>query len=114
MSREQKKPAELLTDLQDHIVAKLMNKTSITDDEAKSVAYDVVDAMCGHWGGQILYFPMGFNFKLSKRDEEIWAEFNGSNYSELAMKHRCSVQWIYTIVARMKRLDRDRRQPGLF
>jgi len=113
MSRHNR-PNELLTDLQDHVVSKLLLKTKLTEEEASEVSYEIVDSMCSHWGGQNIYFPMGLSFKLSQRDTAIWAEFCGDNHSELAMKYKRSVQWIYKIVDRMRRAEQSRNQPGLF
>lgn len=66
------------------------------------------------WGGQNVYFPMGMVWKVSQRDREIFREFNGRNHHELARKFGVSLQWVYSVVKRVRKEELDRMQGKLF
>jgi Mor family transcriptional regulator len=108
------KGPELLTDLTEHIAVALVELVSMEADAARHVAQEVSDRMAAHWGGQNLYFPMGLSVKLSRRDRQIYEEFNGTNHSELARKHGVSLQWIYKIVKAVRKDEIARRQVDMF
>ena len=63
---------------------------------------------------QYLYIPLAHTAELHKRNEAIWAAFNGRNHSELALKYRMSLQHIYAIVKTMRRASADKYQAQLF
>ncbi len=69
--------------------------------------------MCNTWGGQQIYFPRGIQDELSSRDQLIYAEFNGYNQADLAMKHKMSIQWLYKIVDRVRSADIASRQSSI-
>ncbi len=66
------------------------------------------------WGGQNVYFPMGMVWKVSQRDREIFREFNGRNHHELARKFGVSLQWVYSVVKRVRKEELDWMQGKLF
>ncbi|MCN2537284.1 DNA-binding protein, partial [Escherichia coli] len=59
-------------------------------------------------------FPMGMVWKVSQRDREIFREFNGRNHHELARKFGVSLQWVYSVVKRVRKEELDRMQGRLF
>ena len=61
-----------------------------------------------------VYFPMGMVWKVSQRDREIFREFNGRNHHELARKFGVSLQWVYSVVKRVRKEELDRMQGKLF
>ncbi|WP_330166238.1 Mor transcription activator family protein, partial [Escherichia coli] len=65
-------------------------------------------------GGQNVYFPMGMVWKVSQRDREIFREFNGRNHHELARKFGVSLQWVYSVVKRVRKEEISRLQGQLF
>ena len=75
---------------------------------------EVVYAPINNWGGQNVYFPMGMVWKVSQRDREIFLEFDGRNHHELARKFGVSLQWIYSVVKRVRKEELDRMQGKLF
>ncbi len=97
------KGPELLLDLAEHIAVALNELVSMESETAQHVAKEVADRMAGHWGGQNIYFPMGLSLKLSRRDRQIYDEFDGKNQSELARKYGVSLQWIYKIVKAVRK-----------
>ncbi|MDR0996767.1 MAG: hypothetical protein LBL69_03775 [Zoogloeaceae bacterium] len=104
---------ELLLDLADQCAASLIELLRIAPSEAESVGREIAGRMASHWGGQNLYFPMGLSYRLSQRDREIFAKFNGRNHAALAQEFGVSVQWIYRIVREMKKQDIAARQGTL-
>lgn len=108
------KGPELLVDLTDNIAAALVELASIDQEKAAQLASEIADRMAAHWGGQNIYFPMGLSVKLSKRDQLIYDEFDGTNHSDLARKFGVSLQWIYKIVKTVRQEEIARRQQDLF
>ncbi|EMW2841666.1 DNA-binding protein, partial [Yersinia enterocolitica] len=81
---------------------------------ADQIGEAVANRMMQVWGGQNVYFPMGMVWKVSQRDREIFLEFDGRNHHELARKFGVSLQWVYSVVKRVKREELDRMQGKLF
>ena len=108
------KGPELLADLADHVTAVLVEQAHIEQAEAEAVATEIANRMASHWGGQNVYFPMGLSYRLSRRDREIYDEFNGTNHSDLARKYGVSLQWIYKIVKAVRQEETARRQGDMF
>lgn len=81
-------------------------------DAGKSVAMAnqdaliAVRAMARYHGGRIFYLPQGKKLETALRHLRIWQEFNGHNVTELAQRHELSIQAVYRIVARQRRLSR--------
>jgi Mor family transcriptional regulator len=108
------KGPELLIDLTEHIAIALAELVSMESAKAQHVAKEVSDRMAAHWGGQNIYFPMGQSIKLSRRDRQIYDDFNGSNHSDLARKYGVSLQWIYKIVKAARKEAIAHRQGDMF
>ncbi|MDR2187025.1 MAG: hypothetical protein LBE62_03110 [Azonexus sp.] len=104
---------ELLDDLV-RIAAEVMVEACIEADVASQCANEIADRMSAHWGGSSIYFPMGLSRQRSKRDREIYAEFNGRNQNELARKHRVSLPWIYKIIKAVGAEEQAKRQGDMF
>lgn len=82
-------------------------KEGIDPDDANQKALSIAEKMRQHWKGQSLYIPSGVSAKTRHRDQQIIAEFNGRNHSELAQKHGISTMRIRQILWRI----RDDRRP---
>ncbi len=108
------KGPELLVDLADHVSFTLVELLAMDQDKARQVGVEIADRMATHWGGQNVYFPMGLSYRLSRRDREIYDEFNGTNHSDLARKYGVSLQWIYKIVKAVRQEETARRQGDMF
>ncbi|MOA58273.1 Mor transcription activator family protein [compost metagenome] len=52
--------------------------------------------------------------KLSRRDRQIYDDFNGSNQSALARKYGVSLQWVYKIIKAVRKEEIARRQGDMF
>lgn len=112
-TRKQGKHSELGISLLDEIYR--LATTSLAEHH---IAPDIADQTANHlrtqialtWGGQLLYIPKDYQANISRRDHQIYAEFNGKNHSELATKYNITTNRIYDIVRQI----RKNNQPDLF
>ncbi|MGP8434113.1 Mor transcription activator family protein [Paraburkholderia fungorum] len=102
---------EQLADIGD-IIATGLSRLGLNHDQIKATAFAITEAIRRECGG--VYLPRGTRFELSQREDDIWREFNGANYSQLAKKHGHSEVHIRSIVKRGKARDQARRQMALF
>ncbi|RLM25347.1 DNA-binding protein [Brenneria alni] len=108
------KGPELLVELAQHTACIIKEVVEIDTTIADQIGEAVANRMMQVWGGQNVYFPMGMAWKVSQRDLEIFHEFNGRNHHELARKFGVSLQWIYSVVKRVRKEEQDRIQGKLF
>ncbi|EOD4106629.1 Mor transcription activator family protein [Yersinia enterocolitica] len=113
-SQFRSKGPELLVELAQHTATTVREIIEIDIAVADQIGEAVANRMMQAWGGQNVYFPMGMVWKVSQRDREIFLEFDGRNHHELARKFGVSLQWIYSVVKRVKREELDRMQGKLF
>ena len=108
------KGPELLVELAQHTSETVREIIDIEPAVADQIGQAVANRMMQVWGGQNVYFPMGMVWKVSQRDREIFQEFDGRNYHELARKFGVSLQWVYSVVKRVRKEELDRMQGKLF
>lgn len=93
-----------------HIEFELGKRLGISPATAQEIALAVGETVRAAWAGQSLYIPYGVSKKWAKRDQDIFAEFNGRNYQELSLRHGISVMRVRQIITRQLELHR-KRQP---
>lgn len=106
---------QFLADLMD--VAKKHLQEHVSTPAADLVASSLTDHLADYWGGQLINIPKDYRWKLSQRDAEIYSEFNGYNYAELAKKHEMHERSLRKLLDRVKkriRVAADRRTQDLF
>lgn len=108
------KGPELLVELAQHTACTIKEVVEIDTAVADQIGEAVANRMMQIWGGQNVYFPMGMAWKVNQRDLEIFREFNGRNHHELARKFGVSLQWIYSVVKRVRKEELGRVQGKLF
>jgi Mor family transcriptional regulator len=108
------KGPQLLVELAQHTALTVRQIIDVDPHVATQIGEAVACQMMTVWGGQNVYFPMGLIWKASRRDREIFADFNGHNHHELARKYKISVQWIYAVIKRVKKEELARIQGNLF
>lgn len=74
----------------------------------------LLSEICNSFGGDSFYLPKGKKISAILRGIRVWKEFKGNNAFELAKKYDVTVREIQYIIARMRRVERQRRQPDLF
>ena len=106
---------QFLTDMIDVSSAHLADH--LPAEAAQRVAESLADRLTDHWGGQLINIPKDYHWKLSQRDAEIYSEFNGYNYAELAKKHDMHERSLRKLLDRVKKrmaASADRRTKDLF
>ena len=106
---------EFLSDLQAVATAHLAEHVS--GPAAELVASSLTDHLADYWGGQLINIPKDYHWKLSQRDAEIYAAFNGHNYAELAKKHDMHERSLRKLLDRVRKrmaAAADRRNRDLF
>jgi Mor family transcriptional regulator len=82
--------------------------------ETQQLSLQLSLAIGQYLGGAQIYLPRGDALQRFIRDIEIWDAFHGNNTRQLARRYHLSEKAIYEIVARMRQLEQQRRQPDLF
>lgn len=88
--------------------------TDVDPEQARQVGLAAADAVRRHFGGEQVYIPKGLALAISERDREIWRKFNGRNHLELAKEYGLTARQIYSIIARVKEEEFQKRQGKLF
>lgn len=97
MATTPEKIPELIAFLQDTVKA-ILEGLEISHEKSEEIAVEVADQLSFEWGGAMIYIPKAASNLLSRRNEKILAEFNGSNQAELSRKYKVSIQWIYSLI----------------
>lgn len=74
----------------------------------------LLSEICNAFGGDEFYLPKGKRISGILRGIRVWKEFKGDNQFELSRKYGVSVREIQYIIARMRKVEKRRRQPDLF
>lgn len=82
-------------------------------EKSAYIAVAVVDDLRKHWGGLSVYVPQGIAARHRKRNRAIFSEFNGRNYSELALNYELSEMRVRQIISSMTRLEKEKRLKGM-
>lgn len=92
------------------------HKMGLPDDQAAELARDLIHDICIECGPSWIYVPKDGSFELTKRDRQIFDQYNGRNLHELARKHGITHTRILQIVSKVKTEElaaRQSRLPGL-
>lgn len=96
-------------------IAEALIEIGIDEEVAKHAGHHAAETVRCKWGGtQMPYIPKGVQYQASLRDRQIWQEFNGQNHNELCRKYGISLQWLYSIIKRMRADYVRRHQADLF
>lgn len=114
MSKSRSKAPELLTDLSEQVSHALVELLKQDKERADQVGREVAERIASHWGGQNIYVPMGQSIRLSRRDLQVYNDFNGSNHSDLARKYSISLVWVYKIIKAVRKEEIAKRQGDMF
>jgi Mor family transcriptional regulator len=77
---------------------------------AEQIAGEIAYRLSQHWGGSMFYVTKHSPWLTHERDRQIWQDFNGKNYHELAQRFGLSIPYIYKIVSRMRKLQANPAQ----
>lgn len=105
---------ELLVDLQDIVVDKLMKKGKIKHEAAVEISRLIALEIINHWRGQQIYIPQSLPGLLSERDHALFKEFNGKNLKEMIEKYGLSQGRVYAICKQVREENLKQSQGDLF
>lgn len=88
---------ELLSDVSDDLFKRLKD-AGLDEQQSRKTAFEHVEFIRKHWGGQPIYIPKGMAHDLTERDMALFKEFNGHNHNELARKYNISVVRVYQLL----------------
>lgn len=108
-SRMAERRNELFEDLV-AFVEKRLEEYGLAETAANVMANALADHIADHWGGQLINIPKDQRRKLSLMEVEIYRQFNGDNYGELALKYGMGERGMRKLISRVKtRLARQTR-----
>lgn len=96
-----------------HLVGDQKAAGTLGLDHLAQIVIGQVDRVAAHCGGSSFYLPRGILSRLSERDRQIAARFNGRNKRELAREYDLTEMRIDQIVAAVRLADFQRRQGKL-
>lgn len=67
---------ELFTDILTH-ASVLFAEMGFAPDVAEQAGIGIVDFLASHWGGQYVIIPMDYQFKVAKRDLDMYRAHKG-------------------------------------
>ena len=96
---------DFLNALTESVFKSLVSK-SIHENIAYECAVNITNELANEWGGGNIYIPRTPTPQHT-RNAEIYAEFKGNNYAELARKYKLSEVWIRKIIERQRALNKN-------
>jgi Mor family transcriptional regulator len=105
---------ELFAEMAERLARHMMDKHGIEEDRAIDIGNDLADFLTEHWKGQNVYFNSDREFRLSKRDWEIFGRLRRGNANDLASEYGISYVRVHQIHRRCLAEARRRVQPDLF
>lgn len=88
----------------------LVDLLQIDEQEAARLGREIMVRFAEDHPGETVYFPKGMAYRLELRDQRIYAEFNGKNYSELARRYKVTPRHIRRVVRRARAIDTTQRR----
>jgi Mor family transcriptional regulator len=95
------------------VQGRLMALAGLTEAQAIDIARECVHDICVEHGGKWMYVAKDDIFDLTKRDYQIFEEYNGRNMQQMVEKHRITHVRILQIVAQVKKEEVAKRQGTL-
>lgn len=100
-SRMAERRNELFEDLVQFVEQRLMEYGEPAN-KASVLANALTDHIADHWGGQMISFPKDHRRKLCLLEVEIYHQFNGDNYGDLALKYGMGERGMRKLIARVR------------
>jgi len=107
---------EVLADIAREIHRQLMEdpRTKLPHPVAAEMALSVAEHVRKNIGGVNVYIPRGHVYEATQREQQIYAEFKGDNYHQLARKWQLTEMRIRQIIEKVGQIERAKRQRSLF
>ena len=93
------------------VLANQLGKEGLPEDRASAISLNVMDVMKVEFGGQNVYFPMGFHVNSEEKAEEIFEKFMaGTSIPDLVREYGHSLQWVYKLISQVRAKRRAERE----
>jgi Mor family transcriptional regulator len=92
------------------LVGEALEAAAVAPEQARLIGLQAAEHVRQTYGGEPIYVPKGLYLMVSERDRAIYRAFDGGNHHRLAKEHSLTVRQIYSIVARVREEDFQRRQ----
>lgn len=118
MKLDLEKYPERLYDVIKKATPNIVAKLKLSPDDARAAAFEVTEIIRTEWGGSNHYLSKGISFELSRRDWELYGEFNGVNQEYLRHKFGTAgkpltLRRVYQIIEACRSEEFVRNQPNL-
>lgn len=111
--KDELRSAQFVRDAVSVMTPSLAARFSLSEEDAASVARDLVHDICAELGGQSIYVGRDMYFGLSERDREIFSLHHGRNTQQLAKQYGLTETRIRQIARTVLLEERSKRQPVL-
>ncbi len=108
MSKSNSKSLKAISEIFDGAVF-VLEKHDIPQELVTSIAKALCEQIVFQFGGREPYIPTIGSFRKQSRDENIWEQFRGDNYGDLAGKYEISERAVRKIEKKMRAKDRTQK-----
>lgn len=122
-----RKPYKLVDDIVTVGSKELIEQLGVPVEQAREIMRHIAHEVCFMNAKSLIYVPEALDFELTKRDEEIWVQyqidgpdgarkFSAHRVEQLAQERNLTAQQIYNILRLMRRREVADRQgvlPGI-
>lgn len=95
------------------IAQELVEALNIPQEQAEEVARQATNSICHRFARQLIYIPLDVEFKLTKRDLDLYNAWNGQNMEALVDQFQLSNVQIYKILKQVRQAQRAKNEPQL-
>ncbi|MBB1601548.1 hypothetical protein A9977_16020 [Variovorax sp. UMC13] len=92
---------ELLADMV-QLAERVLAEQEVPPAAAAVAVSALVDRLTSHWGGQNIYFPTDYQWRLARVELQIYDAFTGNNQVELARIHGMTESGVRRLIARVR------------
>ncbi len=92
----------------------MMDRLKMDHQEAAVAAFELAEKVRQVFGGGMIYISKAVSWVLSKRNREIYDQFDGGNYAALGRQFGLTEMQVRNIIKKLRQADLAARQGGLF
>ena len=105
---------ELIEGMAASVASQLVLLANIPRSRAEKISEEVVDYVIDEFGGESFYIPRNVSGRAKKRNRQIYDEWRGDNYDELAKKYGITRQRVYAIIKEVRMAIFKEKRADLF
>lgn len=105
---------ELIRDWSEIAAEVIRDQLGLSPGDARAIGGAVVLGITEAYAGLQFYVPQDYARQLRRRDQELYAAWDGSNWDDLAGRYKLSVTMVRRIIRRCQAHDLATRQVDMF